>query len=110
MNKQGPQFFCNLFAGKGTGTNMPLGNDHIIHPWRDAVLTKAEIFPHNPFDTVTPHGIAHLFAHGKAKSPRPLIVAVKDEEDEMQRKIPTAPIIACFKLGPPDKMTGFGKG
>lgn len=88
---------------------MPFGNNHIIHPCGNEGLVKTKKFPHNPLDTIAPHGIPHFFAYSKAESPGVLVSPVKDKKNKMRRKIPTAPFVACFKLGPSDKMIRFGK-
>jgi hypothetical protein len=103
------QFLFNLLVGKCKGSNIPFGNYHIVDPGRDTILLETEKLPHNPFDAVTLDTVSHFLAYGKTQSPGILVLPVADKDDEMGRKIPTAPRVTRLKLGPPDKMIRFGK-
>jgi hypothetical protein len=103
------QFLFNLSVDKCKGSNIPFGNYHIVDPGGDTILMETKKLPYNPLDAVTLDTVAHFFAHGKAQSPGTIVLPVVDKEDEMRRKIPTAPRVTRLKLGPPDKMIRFGK-
>jgi len=109
LRDQCSQFLFDLLIGKRKGTNIPFGNYHVVDPGRNAILLETEELSRNPLDAIALYGIAHLFADGKAESPGIVVPPVKDKEDEMRRKIPTAPIVARYKLGPSDEMIRFGK-
>jgi hypothetical protein len=103
------QFLFHLLVGKCKGSNIPFGNYHIVDPGRDMILMETEELPHNTLDAVALDTVAHFLAHGKAQSPGIAVLPMSDKEDEMRRKIPTAPRVTHLKLGPPDKMIRFGE-